>query len=118
MGGKEFEHPFRRQLIDQETRHRLLPLEQGEERGLEAIAHIKIFTPDSNWVWYASAFDGEDMLFGLVVGIDIELGYVLLSELEELKGPKGAYVERDADFEFTSLRILRRKHKQERRQIR
>jgi hypothetical protein len=35
---------------------------------------VKYFTPDSNWTWYASEFDGEDTFFGPVAGFEVELG--------------------------------------------
>ena len=65
---------------------RTLPeLYSGEEKGLEAQAQVKFFTPDSNWTWYASEFDGEDIFFGLVAGF--EPGYFSLSELQSVRGP-------------------------------
>ena len=64
---------------------------------------MKFFTPDSNWTWYASEFDGEDIFFGLVAGFEIELGYFSLSELKEARGPLGLPIERDRFFEPTDL---------------
>ena len=46
---------------------------------MEAIAHVKFFTPDSNWTWYATEFDGEDTFFGLVQGFETPFGLELLS---------------------------------------
>jgi len=40
----------------------LLPLYSGEELGLDALAQVKFFTPDSSWTWYASEFDEEDII--------------------------------------------------------
>jgi len=71
---------------------------------------VKFFTPDSHWSWYASEFDGEDTLFGLVIGHEIELGYWSLAELRQVRGPSGRLVERDLDFEPTSLRELMARH--------
>jgi hypothetical protein len=50
------------------SRDRSPELYSGEEQGMNAKAHVKFFTPDSNWTWYASEFDGEDVFFGLVIG--------------------------------------------------
>jgi hypothetical protein len=61
-------------LLDQASREKLPPLYSGEEKGLEALAQVKFFTPDSNWTWYASEFDVEDIFFGLVSGVEVELG--------------------------------------------
>lgn len=40
-------------------------------------------------------FDGEGILFGLVSGFEVELGYFSLSESEAVRGPLGLPVERD-----------------------
>lgn len=69
----------------------------------DPIIHVKFFTPDSNWTWYATEFDGEDTFFGLVVGHFAELGYFSLSELEAARGPMGLKIERDLHFEPTPL---------------
>ena len=82
-------------LLDPESREKLPALYSGEELGLMAIALVKFFTPDSNWTWYASEFDGEDLFFGLVSGFEVELGYFSLSELQSVKGPLGLPIERD-----------------------
>jgi hypothetical protein len=97
-------------LLDEETKGRLPPLYSGEDLGLEAVAQVKFFTPDSGWSWFASEFDGEDLFFGLVVGQEIELGYWSLSELREARGPLGLLVERDLYFEPTSLKELKAQH--------
>ncbi len=100
-------------LLDEESRKRLPPLYANEELGLNAQAQVKFFTPDSNWTWYASEFDGEDIFFGLVVGLDIELGYFSLSELEAATGPMGLPIERDKYFKPATLRELRDSHYRE-----
>jgi hypothetical protein len=48
------EAPRPHPLITQETRNQLPKLYSGEEKGLDAIARVKFFTPDSGWTWYAS----------------------------------------------------------------
>lgn len=85
----------------------------GEELGLMALALVKFFTPDSNWTWYASEFDGEDIFFGLVSGFAVELGYFSLSELQAVKGPLGLPIERDLHFKPKTLKELKEKHEQE-----
>ena len=50
------------------SREKLPELYRNEEKGLEALAPVKFFTPDGNWTWYASEFDREDLFFGLVSG--------------------------------------------------
>jgi hypothetical protein len=70
---------------------------QGE-KGDEAVAYVKFFTPWSSWTWYATEFDDVDTFFGLVDGFEKELGYFSLSELESIRGPFGLKVERDLYF--------------------
>jgi len=93
-----------------------LELTSGEEKGLDAIALVKFFTPDAGWTWYASEFDGEDIFFGLVNGLELELGYFSLKELQSVKGPLGLPIERDLYYEPKSLRELMEKHQKERRE--
>jgi hypothetical protein len=59
---------------------------------------VKFFTPDANWTWYAweaSVEGGETIFFGLVSGLEKELGYFALSELSAAKGLLGLPIERD-----------------------
>ena len=99
-------------LLPPEIREQLPTLYANEELGLMAQALVKFFTPDSNWTWYASEFDGEDTFFGLVIGFMAEFGYFTLSELEEARGPLGLPIERDEHFEPKSLRELRDHYKE------
>ena len=59
----------------------------------------KYFTPDAQWTWLVTEYDPDKRVcFGLVVGLDTELGYFDLGEIEELRGPLGLKVERDRYF--------------------
>lgn len=93
-------------------REALPELYANEEIGLAAQALVKFFTPDSNWTWYGSEFDGDDTFFGLVIGFVPELGYFSLSELTEARGPMGLPIERDMHFEPKSLQELRDHYKE------
>jgi hypothetical protein len=101
-------------LLDQATREKLPPLYSQEALGLEALAWVKFFTPDSSWTWYASEFDQEDIFFGLVSGLEVELGNFSLSELEEVLGPLGLPIERDLHFQPQTLGQLMEVHVQRR----
>lgn len=103
------------QLLPDELRVTLPSLYSNEKLGLNAQAQVKFFTPDAGWTWYASEFDGEDTFFGLVIGLEIELGYFSLSELAEVRGPLGLPIERDRFFTPQTLSDLQKKHLQERR---
>src|SRR6266545_498721 len=88
------------ELLDAETRLRLPELYSGEEKGLDALAQVKYFTPDGGFTWYASEGSPVDedgyydtdkekvdfVFFGLVAGLEVEIGYFSLSQLEEFRG--------------------------------
>ena len=82
-------------LLTKQNRRDLPPLLAQEDAGAQAVAHVKFFTPDSDWSWYATEFDGEDTFFGLVEGFETELGYFSLAELKTARGPHGMPIERD-----------------------
>jgi hypothetical protein len=82
-------------LLTKQIRSKLPPLYSQDGKGGEAICYLKLFTPDSNFTFYATEFDGKDTFFGLVDGQCKELGYFSLSELKSVRGPLGLPVERD-----------------------
>ncbi len=100
-------------LLTEELKATLPKLYANETLGLDALAQVKFFTPDGNWTWYASEFDGQDTFFGLVVGLETELGYFSLSELENVRGRMGLPVERDRHFAPKTLRELKALHLKE-----
>jgi len=76
-------------------------------QGMDAVAQVKFFTPDSYWTWYAVEYNPDCQLFyGLVDGIEKEVGYWGLEELAEIKGPFGMKIERDRHFNPTPLSQL------------
>ena len=83
-----------------------LPQLYSQEEVDDPKAIAKFFTPDSNWTWYATEFDGKDTFFGLVDGSEWELGYFSLSELQSLRGGLGLPIERDRHFKPTPLAEL------------
>ncbi|MCA9903448.1 MAG: DUF2958 domain-containing protein [Anaerolineae bacterium] len=97
-------------LLPGEIRAALPPLYANEEQGMQAIAPVKFFTPDSWWTWYPTEFDGNDIMFGLASGLDVELGYFSVSELESVRGSLGLPVERDLYYEPKTLAELKRLH--------
>ena len=104
-------------LMDENIRQELPVLYSQEELGMKALARVKYFTPDSSWTWYASEFDGDDTFFGLVSGLEIELGYFSLKELQEACGPMGLPIERDLHFEPKTLGELMKMHRDQNDQI-
>jgi len=99
-------------LLTQEIRRKLPPLHGQESQGGKAIAHVKWFTPSSSWTWYITEGSPEKdpdgnvvdyTLFGLVDGLEKELGYFRLPEIESVRGPMGLPVERDLWWEHKTL---------------
>ncbi|CAG0947546.1 hypothetical protein ANRL1_04254 [Anaerolineae bacterium] len=95
-------------LMTNELRKKLPPL--GATDGTDGQCLVKYFTPDSNWTWFVQEFDGSDLFFGAVAGMEFELGYFRLSELEETTGPLGLHIERDLYFKPTPLSEIRKQY--------
>ncbi|KKX29422.1 DUF2958 domain-containing protein [Rhizobium sp. LC145] len=93
-------------LIPDELRARLI--ENGrasqEREDFDQRPVVKLFTPDGSATWLITEGyeepDGDLRLFGLCdLGLGSpELGYVMLSEIEDLRGGLGLPVERDLYF--------------------
>ena len=75
------------------------------ENQKDPICHLKLFLPSSNWTWYILEINKEDnnTCYGLVDGLEQELGYFTIRELENLKGMFGLKVELDTSFKPTKL---------------
>ena len=69
--------------------------EEIRAKGGKAVANLKLFAPDSSFSWFVLEFDGKDTFFGLVEGLEKELGYFSLAELQSVRGPLGLPIERD-----------------------
>jgi len=103
-------------LLPKEIRETLPPLYSQDGKGGKAVVYAKFFTPSAGWSWQAT--EGEPVLdesgtheidykfFGLVFGHERELGYFLLSELEEVRGPMGLPIERDLHFKPKTLQEI------------
>ena len=64
--------------------------------------HVKLFDPCSGWTWYIQDWDGSDICFGWVIGLDKEWGSFSLLELANIKGFLGLGIEVDEFFQPTS----------------
>ena len=83
-------------LLTQKIIKELPALYSQEKKGGDAMVVVKFFTPDANWTWFATEFDPkEGIFFGLVDGLDKELGNFSLIDLETVRGPIGLPIERD-----------------------
>jgi hypothetical protein len=86
----------------------LIPLEllsaipdlYATEDSSNPICYVKLFLPNTNWTWYITEISKENhnICFGYVIGLESELGYFSLKELEALKSSLGVSVERDESF--------------------
>ena len=120
------------QLMTKEIMQKMPPCRSTDGQGDEADIIVKFFTPDSNWTWWTTegnpvvVRDGEKveveegisgvrqgeeivdwLLFGLVQGFEKELGYFMLSELQNATGPMGLHIERDRHFSGKKLKDVR-----------
>lgn len=91
-------------LIPQELLHTIPDLYETEEIR-DPVCHIKLFLPGTKWTWYVTEISKEDhsLCFGYVIGLENELGYFSLEELENLQSSLGITVERDELFNPTHL---------------
>jgi hypothetical protein len=99
-------------LLTKEIRQTLPPLYAQESKGGQAVVYLKLFTPDSSFTWYITegspitddnGLEVDFHFFGLVDGLEKELGYVALSELESARGPLGLPIERDLHWQPKTL---------------
>ena len=66
-------------LLTQELIEQIPPLYEQEGKGENALAYVKLFTPDSNFTWFITEYDADEkMCFGLIDGFEKELGYFSL----------------------------------------
>ncbi len=71
----------------------------------DPLCQVKLFTPDANWTWFIIEFSHEDntICYGYVQGLESELGYFSLEEIENVRGALHLPIERDLLFEPTKL---------------
>ena len=89
-------------LLTKEIIKKLPPL-YSQDDVEDPFAHVKFFCPWNQWTWFVVEYDGEDLFYGKVVGLETELGYFSLSELQSITGPGGLRIERDLYFNPKSL---------------
>jgi hypothetical protein len=114
--------------ITNEMVEKIPSLYSQDEKGEEAIVHVKFFDPTGSWTWYATEMSlvcpghgnmdcpecpveawRNFMFFGLVQGHEEELGYFSQQELESFRGKLGLGIERDLLFTPRPLRECRGK---------
>ncbi len=93
------------QLLTKAIAKTIPPL-YSQEKVEDPIVRVKFFSPYSNWTWYVTegqlTEEGNWRFFGLVDGFEVEWGYFMLSELENVEvkvlGLMMLAVERDCWF--------------------
>ena len=75
------------------------PLYSQDGKGLDSLVLVKYFNPIGAGTWLITGAErkpnGDWLLFGYCCIFEWEWGYVLLSELQNLKLPFGLGIERD-----------------------
>ena len=97
-------------LLNDELIKTLPPL-YATENIKDPLIQCKFFTPDSSWTWYVLEYDKtNEIFFGYVCGLENELGYFSLAELESVTGALNLNIERDISFKPTKLSVIRKEH--------
>jgi hypothetical protein len=99
-------------LLTKEILNRLPPL-YSQENNPDPIVHVKFFDPTGSWTWFAyeGSQEGDDFIFfGLVKGLEDELGNFSLNELTKFRGKFGLGIERDRYFKPVPLSQIPRRN--------
>lgn len=86
-----------RKLMDKHLRQSL-PSFEAIRANKNPMVHAKYHHASTDWTWWAIAFDGHDVLWGLVLGDECELGHFSLSGLKYRGIDDGVPVIRDRAF--------------------
>jgi hypothetical protein len=70
--------------------------EDGET--IDPLLRVRLFDPTSRWTWLIQDWDGSDICFGYVPGIEVEWGSFSLRELSAIPGPLGIGIEIDTYY--------------------
>ena len=114
-------------LLTQEILNKVPALYSQENEG-DPMVVCKFFDPTGSWTWYAieaspvdenGCYDTDKpkvdfIFFGLVIGVESELGYFYLKELTEakqgLRGIQASPIERDLYFKPCRLSEIKKMH--------
>lgn len=92
--------PQKLALMQQACRLMEVPTDNLTDEGetISQLLRVKLFDPCSQWTWYIQDWDGEDICFGYVKGIEDEWGNFSLQELSDIPGPISIGIEVDVHF--------------------
>lgn len=92
---------------------RKLPRLYDTEEEKDPMCHVKLFNPMGAGTWYIIEYDPEEKIaFGyadLNMGFP-ELGYIGITELENIQLPLGMKIERDLYWEPRPLSEVKKEH--------
>ena len=95
-------------LMTKEIEKRFAKVGSQEDKGDDAIIIAKFFTPFSSWTWFATEYNPDTKLFfGLVDGLEVELGYFSLDEFEAMNKSAVPILERDRWFSECTIADVR-----------
>ncbi|MHB8629596.1 MAG: hypothetical protein ACYDBJ_24245 [Aggregatilineales bacterium] len=97
-------------ILDDTAHYRLGEGIPPNPLALDTFASVCYDLPHTDWVWYATGFDGKDTFYGLVVENTIACATFSLTDLARLRGPYGSSVQQDYDFEPLTLGELKALH--------
>ena len=97
-------------LMTKEIEKKLPPIGTHSDTIAQDVPIIaKFFTPWTNWTWFVTegTKEGDDWrFFGMVHGLENELCYFMLSDLEDVTSPMGLKIERDRGYTGTLSEVL------------
>ena len=102
-------------LMTKELRRKLPAIYETQLQETDVMCVAKFFTPDANWTWYVIEGspslddDGNEIdftFFGVVDGIEMEMGYFSLKELQSVRGNLGLPIERDLYWQPKPLKTI------------
>ena len=84
-----------------------IPKLNSQENAEDPTAYVKFFDPTGSFTWFATEGEwqgnGDFLFYGRVDGLESELGYFSLRELQSVTGRFGLGIERDLWFKPVPL---------------
>ena len=94
-------------LISKEMLDKLPKLYETEDIK-DPLCHIRLFTPGANFTWFIIEISiDENLCYSYVKGLEDELGYFSLDEIEDIRGGLNLQVELDTSFKPALLSVVK-----------
>jgi len=91
-------------ILDVEQIKNIPPL-YATEKIKDPIVHLRLYSPIITWQWFITEYNPTDKIaFGLVSGLEVELGYISIDELESAN----FHIQVDTTFKPTPLSIIKK----------